>query len=138
MRDRLLAGLRTTEKALETGEPVPVTKHGGRSAWERLRGKVEQEGSEDVIFGGDCPRYFRPRPPRSPLAAARDRVRAAPGVLGNGPIAEGVTAPEPDEEIDFGWAALVRAWPWGRRSSSRSGYPTCSSTAAWARVKMPR
>jgi hypothetical protein len=50
MSDRPLTRLRATEKALETGQPVPVTKHGGRSAWERLRRKVEEEGVGDVIL----------------------------------------------------------------------------------------
>jgi hypothetical protein len=50
MNDRPLARLHETEKALETGQQVPVTKHGGRSAWERLRWKVAQEGIGDVIL----------------------------------------------------------------------------------------
>ena len=50
MSDRPLARLRATEKTLEAGHPVPVTKHGGRSASERVRRKVEQEGIGEVIL----------------------------------------------------------------------------------------
>jgi hypothetical protein len=49
MRDRPLAKLRATERALQAGQPVSTTPRGEEGAFRRLGRKIEQEGFGEVV-----------------------------------------------------------------------------------------